>query len=589
MKRHMKTTAYLLLLLFTLSICFLLYSCASHANLTGGEKDTQPPFVLTTKPENYIKNFDEKEIKIRFNEYFSLVSPRENIIITPSLNEMPDYSIRGKSLIIKINEDLKSNATYIITLAEAIKDITEGNILLSEKFVFSTGEYMDSCMLAGVLKDAYTQEPKAKIAVMLYESANDSAPIIERPTYYTYTDNKGNFEFHHLPQTSFLIFALKDNNFNKQFDLPDEEIAFHNELVTSYTIPMTIKDSVEVVDKEFIDSNKIQLFLFTEKDTTLKFLRRTLLKDKYHQFIFSLPAVQFQLLPLKETDKVSYLWRFNKTKDTVDVYFVDTTNREIDFMLMANNRIFDTITFNPAAKKQGAALKRTQKDTVYVKKNTFNPTILNQGEINKQLTMTFEFPIKEIDTKQIKLLELTKAKRQIVLKDTNDNDSIVEIDVYDTLSPLIYVEDSLYCNLIIDYQWKFNKTYRLFCSDSVFMSYIDTHNDTINVEFKTKTPRDYGELHMTYHLTAKHNHIVELITDKGDKIQEHTINSDTVIVYRYLDAGSYKIRIIFDENQNKQWDTGVYLKKQQPEKIIYFQKPIDIKPNWTIEEEFLVK
>ena len=31
---------------------------------------------------------------------------------------------------------------------------------------------------------------------------------------------------------------------------------------------------------------------------------------------------------------------------------------------------------------------------------------------------------------------------------------------------------------------------------------------------------------------------------------------------------------------------GKIFGKQQPEKIIYFSKPIDIKPNWTIEEEF---
>ncbi len=588
MRYHKKISACLLSLAFTVIACVLVFSCASHATLTGGDKDIQPPFILATKPENYTKNFKGKEIKLRFNEYFSLASPIENIIITPSLNENPDYYIKGKSLIIKFKEKLDSNTTYTIILAEAVKDITEGNMLLSDKFVFSTGNAMDSCMLAGVLKDAYTMEPKSKIAIMLYESTNDSAPIIERPVYYTYTDSKGNFEFHHLPKRSFLIFALKDNNFNKQFDLPDEEIAFYDAFPTSYEVPMILVDSVEVIDNEFIDSNKIELFLFMEKDTTLKFLRRTLVKDNYHHFIFSSPIDQFQLLPLQSIGNDAYLWRLNKTKDTVDVYFKDTINEEIDFIVMANDKVFDTVTFNPSAKKQ-AAFQRKRRDTTDVKRNTFNPTVLHQGEINKRLLITFDYPVKEVDLKQIQLLELLKDKRQIVLKDTNDNDSIVEIDVYDTLSPIIYFEDSLYTNLVVDYQWKYNKNYRLFCNDSVFISYFGTYNDTMDVMFKTKIPKDYGEFRISYQLTISDNHIVQLINEKEEIIKEHTINSDTTIIYEFLDAGKYKIRIIIDSNRNNKWDTGKYLEKQQPEKIIYFSKPIDIKPNWTIEEEFLVE
>lgn len=205
------------------------------------------------------------------------------------------------------------------------------------------------------------------------------------------------------------------------------------------------------------------------------------------------------------------------------------------------------------------------------------------------MLITFDYPVKEVDLKQIQLLELLKDKRQIVLKDTNDNDSIVEIDVYDTLSPIIYFEDSLYTNLVVDYQWKYNKNYRLFCNDSVFISYFGTYNDTMDVMFKTKIPKDYGEFRISYQLTISDNHIVQLINEKEEIIKEHTINSDTTIIYEFLDAGKYKIRIIIDSNRNNKWDTGKYLEKQQPEKIIYFSKPIDIKPNWTIEEEFLVE
>ena len=47
--------------------------------------------------------------------------------------------------------------------------------------------------------------------------------------------------------------------------------------------------------------------------------------------------------------------------------------------------------------------------------------------------------------------------------------------------------------------------------------------------------------------------------------------------------------MIFDDNHNGRWDTGNYTGKKQAEKVIYFNKTIDVKANWTIEETFSVK
>jgi hypothetical protein len=39
---------------------------------------------------------------------------------------------------------------------------------------------------------------------------------------------------------------------------------------------------------------------------------------------------------------------------------------------------------------------------------------------------------------------------------------------------------------------------------------------------------------------------------------------------------------------NNKWDTGDYLKKINPEKVIYLPKVIDLRANWEINEIFLV-
>ena len=48
------------------------------------------------------------------------------------------------------------------------------------------------------------------------------------------------------------------------------------------------------------------------------------------------------------------------------------------------------------------------------------------------------------------------------------------------------------------------------------------------------------------------------------------------------------MRIIEDKNGNKQWDTGTYLKKVQPEKVIFFKQEFDIRANWDIKEKLIM-
>jgi hypothetical protein len=54
-----------------------------------------------------------------------------------------------------------------------------------------------------------------------------------------------------------------------------------------------------------------------------------------------------------------------------------------------------------------------------------------------------------------------------------------------------------------------------------------------------------------------------------------------------LEPSDYLLRIIVDLNQNGQWDPGNYLKREEPEPIIYYEtekheRPIRLKSNFEI-------
>jgi hypothetical protein len=72
-----------------------------------------------------------------------------------------------------------------------------------------------------------------------------------------------------------------------------------------------------------------------------------------------------------------------------------------------------------------------------------------------------------------------------------------------------------------------------------------------------------------------------------DKIIERRIISKSgQINYQFLEPGEYQIRCIFDENKNKKWDVGNYLKKFQAEEILIFNKAIKVRASWEIKEEW---
>ena len=63
-----------------------------------------------------------------------------------------------------------------------------------------------------------------------------------------------------------------------------------------------------------------------------------------------------------------------------------------------------------------------------------------------------------------------------------------------------------------------------------------------------------------------------------------TICHQTLIV-----RNDYFVKVIFDENKNKIWDTGNFLNRIQPEEVFHFKEEFVIRANWIIEEKIVVE
>ena len=71
-------------------LLFLL-ACARQTSPTGGPKDTIPPVLVKAIPPNETINFREKELQLIFSEDVILNSPKEQLIVTPTIGK--EYKI----------------------------------------------------------------------------------------------------------------------------------------------------------------------------------------------------------------------------------------------------------------------------------------------------------------------------------------------------------------------------------------------------------------------------------------------------------------------------------------------------------------
>ena len=80
-------------------------------------------------------------------------------------------------------------------------------------------------------------------------------------------------------------------------------------------------------------------------------------------------------------------------------------------------------------------------------------------------------------------------------------------------------------------------------------------------------------------------YVIQLMNDSESNIyEERIVTGSGKIHFDFMPPGKYKLKAINDRNRNRQWDTGNYKIKLQPEEVLYFPKVIEIRANWDVEE-----
>lgn len=523
-------------LLFTL----LLQQCANMVTPSGGPKDTLPPVVTEAIPENHSVNFNSKKIEITFDEYITLENAKQQVLISPPLNEKPDIKLVNKTVVIRFKEALKSNTTYTINFGDAIKDLHEGNAFKNYIYSFSTGEILDTLAISGQLLSANDKKPIEDALVTLYYGDSeglDSLPLTSTPHFITKANKEGHFVFNGLPDKKFQVFAIKDVNANSYFDLPNEQVAFLDTLVTA-------------------PASNLSLYMFTEEDTTQMLLEKKLVAEGQLRFVFRQPAQNVTIeTPEILPDSFNIVKVHSANFDTINWYFTPNVKDSLWVQMKYDTIINDSTRYSLIFKN-----KKGKTEMLKASDNLANGCILPES----MLTLSFTEPI--ID------FQLTDSVLFIAGTDTlTEKPEFEQVDEFGFLYSL-------------KNQLETDKEYSISIPDSTIFSIKGHANSAINLKFRQAKDEDFGNIFITVvPPEAVPQVVVQLLNAKGSVVDTQIVTEKKELEFWYLAPGKYKLKAILDTDANGKWSTGNYHRHFLPETIIEYKDELDLKAGWDID------
>ncbi|WP_294598060.1 Ig-like domain-containing protein [uncultured Rikenella sp.] len=232
-------------LFFVLLGCTIFVRCASIAQPQGGPRDSLPPLVVGTVPEQRVVNFDGKRIVLNFNEYVALRDQQKELLVSPPsvTGKKPVLTVRGRSIVVDFEEKPDSGTTYRVDFGNSIADNNEGNRLGNYAFVFSTGAELDTLMMSGLAVDAQTRDSVVGAMVFFFDAEADSVAAYDsvmfnaRARAIFRTDSSGLFLADILRDRDYRVYAMLDKNGNQRYEPGKDYIAMLDSVYNPTRMP----------------------------------------------------------------------------------------------------------------------------------------------------------------------------------------------------------------------------------------------------------------------------------------------------------------------------------------------------------------
>lgn len=600
--RILRTTAVLLLFGGMFS------RCASTMTPQGGPKDTIPPVIVLMEPDNFTTNFKGNKIYIEFNEFVQLKDQSKEFFTSPAMKKKPTLTIRGRGVAIQIRDTLLENTTYALNFGSTICDNNEGNPLHAARYVFSTGNEIDSLVCSGYTADSYMADSVSKSFIYFFIADSlpdtpgyDSTIFNRKPDVIARAENNGIFIAQNLKPVPYRIYAFEDTNGNQLYEAGTDQIGF---LEGTYN-PAELPDFAIWYDSlRMYPSAEPQLYfrMFTDDVFKRQILQESSRPNCHQALLYfgarnpRIESIRFDSIPM---DKVIYDPQ-TVGRDTVALWFnvpaadlPDTIRGEITYYKHDSIRQLVRTTEElklawkyietkdeererlKEEKERERAERAGETYTPPEKPNPFKFKLATTGDVNPEqhLTIDFDYPLVRFDSTAVHLAEVAETGER-------------------TEIPVRFERDTANMRrwrIMAD--WKQKLKYELLIPSGSFTNVAGEQNDSIQGSYTALDPEKYATVIVNVKNKGEGDtskYIVQLTNATGTLQQEKKGVSQGKVQFNYVSPGEIKLRVIEDANGNGKWDSGNVVEQRQPERSELYvnDNGEDIfvtKANWEME------
>ena len=554
---------------FILLLCA--FSCAQVKPLTGGEKDTIPPNIIKSIPERFSTNTNSDYFFFEFDELIDASTLREKLIISPFYDGSFEVKTKKNTITIFFDSLFEDNTTYIFNFADGVTDITERNPSLNSKFVFSTGDKIDSSYVSGIIHNPLKNELVEGALVGLYNKEDSLDLFHKKPVYFSLTDEGGRFRIENLKKDEYTIYAFFDENNNLQAEYKKELFGFLEESIL-------IGDSIE----------NLYIPIFNEDLTNLELLRKrergSVVDLVYNKKIkeYKVSCVENISYGLSDNNLLS-VYRNKVQKDSV---FLKVSVKDVNNYIAEDSfyiKFGEEVNTNNETKSSFKLKSNNADDTIEFKLETNKPLIkysIDNVEI-KYDTVALPKKFYGYYTKK-KSNNLIEGKMFIQVDSASKYIEKIKKDII--ADSLDFENDSIYKSVSGYYKRLNTSKLSLEIKKGSIITIDNDSIKTIKEDLRIRGKDYYGGLSgSVVNIENNKNIIVELVNEKFTQIINNKMKGYS-FDFQNIPPGKYYLRVIEDKNNNYEWDYYSIKKKIDSERITYYPELIEVLSNWTIED-----
>ena len=483
------------------------------------------------------------------------------------------------------------------------------------------------------------------------DTLGDSIVAKVQPMYMTRLDKEGCFELNHLREGKYLLLAIEDGDKNLHLS-DGEAVAFLDTLVTAWKMPPKpvakdtnvspdtnlspdtnvsteiIKDTAASVSREIIKDTVADSTLTDTLQGRRLTMRLSLLKKEVQrisksnfigegrvEIITTVPLSPHYSLrrlpgskPTGEPQDDMPLWHQRGQKgDTLSVWLADKTCDSVSLLLKDTTGLNDTLLLKRKATPANKPMPKGMGLKV-PKANVLRNAVAAKHPYFDTLWLKFDNPAAGVcspwrHTDTLASNPLDSAVTVTVLSDSSQSHCGIRLLKDPAMAPAVGLR------AYIVFTGKPGEKYLFKVPAGLFHDIWNNENDSLTISTEYTKPENYGNIAITLlspssaptptpdssQDSASHagsqrfpRLLVQLTNEKGDMVLQQIADRPGKLTFQHLKGGKYGLRAIVDTDGNGAWTPGDYWQHRQPEKVLLFEKTLELRENWDMEEKWTI-